>query len=368
MKKAFFLLPIVLMVFLGACASGSASKKDQLDLAIRETSDYLNSNVTAGNKLVILNIQSDYPALSEYIIDELIANTVNDKIFTIVDRQQLDAIRAELNFQLSGEVDDKSAQELGRMLGAQTIISGVVSKVGDIYRMRVRALGVQTAQIEGQFNRNIDKSPLSDALAKSSSASGTQTAQSRPAAPAQSTSAPATSTAAPAAPAARTYRVGDTGPAGGIIFYDKGSNTGGWRYLEAAPSETDRVATMLPNTSINRIIDNLADRRLGAGKNNTQMLNVFFEDNRIGMNTAAWHAYNLEINGFEDWYLPSIEELLLMYNNIYARDRSSGFRMVKYWSSSYPGRNATCVDFASGKEDIMWTSDNDARVRACRQF
>ena len=32
------------------------------------------------------------------------------------------------------------------------------------------------------------------------------------------------------------YSIGSYGPAGGRIFYDKGNNDGGWRYLEAAPS------------------------------------------------------------------------------------------------------------------------------------
>jgi formylglycine-generating enzyme required for sulfatase activity len=144
------------------------AEPDQLDMAVRETSDYLNKNIKAGNKLVILNIQSDFPVLSEYIIDELIANTVNDRIFTIVDRQQLDAIRTELEFQMSGEVDDNSAQRLGKMLGAQTIISGGITKIGDIYRLRVRALSVESAQIEGQFNRNISSGSTIEMLVKSS--------------------------------------------------------------------------------------------------------------------------------------------------------------------------------------------------------
>src|SRR5690606_38418506 len=33
----------------------------------------------------------------------------------------------------------------------------------------------------------------------------------------------------------RVYAIGDRGPAGGIVFYDKGDDEGGWRYLEAAP-------------------------------------------------------------------------------------------------------------------------------------
>jgi hypothetical protein len=105
--------------------------------------------------IVILNIQSDSKPLSEYIIDELIANAVNDKIFKVVDRQQLDLIRSEQNFQLSGEVDDNLALSIGKFFGAQTIVSGKVSKVGERYRMTIRALEVQTAQVQGQYNRNI---------------------------------------------------------------------------------------------------------------------------------------------------------------------------------------------------------------------
>jgi len=39
-----------------------------------------------------------------------------------------------------------------------------------------------------------------------------------------------------------TYAIGDTGPAGGIVFYDKGDDVGGWRYLEAAPSDQSTSA------------------------------------------------------------------------------------------------------------------------------
>jgi len=39
-------------------------------------------------------------------------------------------------------------------------------------------------------------------------------------------------------PPAKEYKIGDTGPAGGIIFYVReGSVPGAWRYLEAAPQD-----------------------------------------------------------------------------------------------------------------------------------
>ena len=145
-------------------SSVSIATVDALDVTIREASDYLNQNIPRGNKIVILNIESSSPDLSDYIIDELIANAVNDRFFSVVDRQQLDAIRAEQNFQLSGEVDDNEALAIGRFLGAQTIVSDAVNRLGAGYRIRIRALEVQTARVQGQFNRNIATSPIINSL------------------------------------------------------------------------------------------------------------------------------------------------------------------------------------------------------------
>jgi hypothetical protein len=193
-----------------APAPALAIPPDELDAAVRETSDYLNKQLPKGNKLVILNIQSGFPALSEYIIDELIANTVNDRVFSVVDRQQLDTIRAELDFHMSGEVSEETAQSIGQMAGAQIIVSGAVSKIGDLYRLRIRALSVQSAKIEGQFNRNIPDGSTIAALVKSQATGyggGTapartqQGAASSPAAPA-GTVAAAKPGAAPAGQAA----------------------------------------------------------------------------------------------------------------------------------------------------------------------
>jgi hypothetical protein len=72
----------------------------------------------------------------------------------------------ELNFQVSGEVDDDSALSIGKFLGAQTIVSGAISEIADRYRMRIRALNVQTAEVQGQYNRKITASQTITALMK----------------------------------------------------------------------------------------------------------------------------------------------------------------------------------------------------------
>jgi TolB-like protein len=320
-------------------SAASPASADELDAAIRETSDYLNRQLPKGNKLVILNIQSGYPALSEYIIDELIANTVNDRIFSVVDRRQLDTIRAELNFQYSGEVDDDTMQELGRMAGAQIIISGAVSKIGDLYRLRIRALSVQTASIEGQFNRNIPEGTTIAALARSQ-ATGygefggrTSNPTTTPASGAveTSTSVPAVTAApapvqTPADPPTPTYKIGDTGPAGGLIFYDKGNNSGGWRYLEVSSKDAGTAEWganyHLGGTGI----------AVGMGKQNTDII-MYYMRNSGESGRAAQLARQYSQGGYTDWFLPSRDEMNMIYTNLRLK-LLGDFSMHWYWSSS----------------------------------
>lgn len=46
---------------------------------------------------------------------------------------------------------------------------------------------------------------------------------------------------------------------------------------------------------------------------------------------AAKVAYELELNGYNDWYLPSKDELNILYDN---REQIGGFSDADYWSSS----------------------------------
>jgi len=157
----------------------SASVLDELSMSIRHVSNYLNDTLPGGSMVVFMNVQSDSEQLSDFIIDELLANAVNDRVFTVVDRQQLDIIRAEQNLQLSGDVDDETALSVGRFLGAQTIVSGRINSLGGHYRLTIRALEVETARLQGQYNQNIGTVATINALM----GGGTRAAQ----APAQRT-------------------------------------------------------------------------------------------------------------------------------------------------------------------------------------
>jgi hypothetical protein len=181
---------------------------------------------------------------------------------------------------------------------------------------------------------------------------------------------PTTQTVQPPTIGPTVYRIGDIGPAGGIVFYDKGSNSGGWRYLEAAPAETDRAEnTGFPST---RSYGEITDRAFGAGLTNTRIYLEKLRINGFTANTALHICDSLVHNGYNDWYLPSLDELLRMYA-ILRDNRNAGFQRGKYWTSTcypidstYPGA-AYFVDFANGSAGISYVGD-PARIRACRRF
>jgi len=182
--------------------SNVAMGADVLAGKIREASDYLNTRIPNGSKVAFINISGGYPDLAEYILGDLSRHGVNDGVFSVVDRAQLEAVRSELHFNMSGEVSDQSAQAIGQMLGAQTIVSGSVRRIGNLYRLEVKAIEVQTASIQGQQVWDI---PHGMTIAALTTNTGGGTAAAAPAggrtqpAAAGGTAAPA---AAPAAPAA----------------------------------------------------------------------------------------------------------------------------------------------------------------------
>jgi len=122
--------------------------------SIEQTAEELRQQLTAQIKIAVLNFSSSWRDLSAYVIDELNNAIVREGKLTVVDRQQLDLVRREQNFQMSGEVSDESAQSIGKFLGAQLILSGSFTVIGNIYRFRIRVIAVETGVV--QYSNSID--------------------------------------------------------------------------------------------------------------------------------------------------------------------------------------------------------------------
>jgi TolB-like protein len=122
--------------------------------SIEQTAEEIRRQLTAQTKIAVLNFSSNWRELSAYVIDELNNAIVRAGSLTVVDRQQLDVVRKEQNFQMSGDVDDKSAQSAGKLLGAQSVLSGSFTEIGKTYRFRIRVIAVETGVV--QYSNSID--------------------------------------------------------------------------------------------------------------------------------------------------------------------------------------------------------------------
>ena len=161
-----------------------------------------------------------------------------------------------------------------------------------------------------------------------------------------------------------TFQIGDTGPAGGIIFYDKGNFSDGWRYLEAAPSSTEE--TRIEWGFEGKRIDGADGTEIGTGLQNTaDVLALLGIGSRSGLNPPARICAELSYGGYKDWFLPSLDELTLIYENLFLSGKGD-FKESLYWSSSeYDSIHAWSKDFRKEGSGVT-RKDISLRVRAIR--
>lgn len=218
------------------------------------------------------------------------------------------------------------------------------------------------------------------------------------------------------------FVIGQIGPAGGYIFYDcdadneSGNADGlvssecGWRYLEAAPADL-RVANGVPtvdsslseyesasvlyfqfgnyrtsdsgdnlyvNGTTEYSVSDCTGTAIGQGETNTEKLveamgeSAYSEESGSYKteNYAAKHCLKLEHNGYGDWFLPSKDELDLMYNNLKVNDFGS-ISGSYYWSSSENStdvNSAVNVKFNSSLYGYSYSRSARWWVRPCRAF
>ena len=171
------------------------------------------------------------------------------------------------------------------------------------------------------------------------------------------------------------YSIGDAGPAGGLVFYDKGFYSDGWRYLEAAPSDIGSFAFgyYRPDKENNVVGTSLA---VGSGMYNTERLVKYMDiegkaySDSSGEDVkeyAARECLDYEHGGYDDWYLPSNEELNLMYENLCKKGLGS-FAHDSYWSSSEDVAIYAWLQHFSGGFQSSYIRGNAYCVRPIRAF
>ena len=82
-------------------------------------------------------------AVSAMLVTELIGRPG----VKVIERAQLQDLLTEQKLSLSGRVDEGTALEVGKLVGAQYVIHGQVTSIADNLRMDMRAVDVETSEI-----------------------------------------------------------------------------------------------------------------------------------------------------------------------------------------------------------------------------
>ena len=158
---------------------------------------------------------------------------------------------------------------------------------------------------------------------------------------------------------------------GGIIAYlfqegDSGYVAGEMHGLIAATEDqTTAEGNGVEWGCINTEITGAEGIAIGAGAQNT--LDILADCSEDGIPAKLASDYEVTVDGvtYDDWFLPSKDELNLLYLN---NEAVGGFADGYYWSSSEDGNDgAWGQDFGNGDQG-GYVKFNTFRVRAIRAF
>lgn len=147
MKRKISLKIVMLALFAALCAPLPA-KDVPLEGLIKSAAKKFAAALDGKAKVVaVVDVRSDSEPLSAYIVGELnhrLAVSLKKTVVAERGERSAELLRKELDFQYSGDVDEATAQSLGRTLGADCLVYGAVEGISTGYLLTLKAVRLET--------------------------------------------------------------------------------------------------------------------------------------------------------------------------------------------------------------------------------
>jgi len=147
---------LIKLIFLLLAINGF-SQSLNIDKVLERAGTDIGNSLENDTTIAILNFSTFSEELSNYIINGLTTSILKTGNLRIVSRQRISQILSELDFQMSGYVSDETAQSIGKMIGAQTVISGSITRINNEYRLNIQCLEVKTAIVQKSMDFDIQR-------------------------------------------------------------------------------------------------------------------------------------------------------------------------------------------------------------------
>ena len=280
----------------------------------------------------------------------------------VVDRNSFDKIKAQHAFQTSDWSNSDKIAQLGKALNANMVITGQLMSFKGTLVATFRMLDVNTVEIIATATERT--SGTDELFGKLESMAKKLTNN------INSSSGSVVKT---------SYNIGDEGPGGGIVFYyseegfdvyEPDGSVKRCNYLEVSKTEVAHVywCSREARSSCCSINTN---EGVGFGKMNTyKIINGKHSGGVVSSTNCAAKAcaeYSTTQTTKGDWFLPSKDELNLLYKNLGTRIIATASEAWHWTSSQYDYSYAWDQSFSGGSQDDNFKSDTDS-VRAIRAF
>jgi len=117
------------------------------DKAIAQIFNQFSQNIPLRSRLAVVGITSADPNEAAFYINELTIQFVNSRRYIVVERNDVDKVLTEQNFQMSGYVDDDAFVSIGKFIGATVVVTGNITGTGSQKRLVLKAIDVLTSEI-----------------------------------------------------------------------------------------------------------------------------------------------------------------------------------------------------------------------------
>jgi hypothetical protein len=130
-----------------AAAAANQTGTSARELAIRRVSNGLINVLPAGSRVSLLNVSTSETDTVDVVIREIADSLIAAGTITVLDRQNLQVIEAEKQYQSSGAVSDDAYVNIGKMLGVETIVTFSITGSASQRKLTVRCLSVETGSV-----------------------------------------------------------------------------------------------------------------------------------------------------------------------------------------------------------------------------
>jgi len=137
-----------------AVAGGSAETAVSAGEASAAESEYYKKlGMIQDKELAVVGLRTDTKKIDDESATGLIVFVENAFVnvgkVRVVDRQNIQKIIDEYEFQATGLTDENTAVEIGKLSGADIIVIGSINNVGDRFYLNIKLIEVETAEIIG---------------------------------------------------------------------------------------------------------------------------------------------------------------------------------------------------------------------------